>query len=157
VATALPLPKHADLPDLVVFHRDHPSDPVLTMQVPVNEARSSFETYLIRLDQEAHKGWFERLPGATELRDRLTYEMHVAYSPQTGHLQEMEDVDAVSYPQQAVAYARAMARPDLVGQGLEQRQAVERVAPPTISRLRDLLGGPEQRFARFYGRGGFAR
>jgi hypothetical protein len=154
MAQLIPLPKHSDLPSLVVFHREHPADPVFLMQVPTNEDRTEFETYLIKLESPDHVAWFDRLSRARDLRDKLSYEMHVAYCPQTGHLQEMADFDMPSATQMAVATARFFgARGTTMDEAVERRRRIERVAPAPVSRLREILGGPEQRLGRLYGGG----
>lgn len=148
MATAIPLPKYAALPNLVIFHREHPGEPILLMQVPTNEARSEFETYYVKLEVAEHKGWFDRLPNAKGLLDKLGYVMHVAFCPQTGYMQEMPDLDAPNDMAMAVGFARQMAGADPQQGAVERRRRIEAVAPMPISSLRQRLGGPEQRLYR---------
>lgn len=154
MAQAIPLPKHLDLPDLVIFHREHPSEPVLTMQVPTNEDRTEFETYLVKLEQGEHQAWMERLPHYRALMDKLGYEMHVAFCPRTGHFHAMADLDELNYTQLAIGCARQAAQANPLTSAVEKRRRLERSAPAPISQLRSFLAGPE----RHYGaRGGFGR
>ena len=104
MAKSIPLPKLDDLPQVVVFHRNHPAEQRLLLQVPTGAEEA--ETYIVRLDQTEHRLWLERLPNYKKLRDRLAYEMHVAFYPQHGGaVMTLEDPNELSWTQVAFASA----------------------------------------------------
>ena len=115
MSTLIPLPHVDQLPDVIVFHRDHPSAQRLMIQLPTGQDEA--ETYVIRLDQPKpepgaydprtdHKGWMQRLPNSQALMDLLSYEMHVAYYPNHGGaVMMLEDPDEVSWVRQAFEMA----------------------------------------------------
>jgi hypothetical protein len=143
VATKVPLPRYNALPELVIFHREHPAEPQVILQVPTNEDRTDSQTYIIRMDNEADVGWVEGLPNSRDLRDLLTMTMHVAYCPRTGHTAEIDDLDMPTRHQLMLAEARFFAQPaagtqlDRAGRTLRQMAAREN---SPISRLRYALG-----------------
>ena len=111
----IPLPRVEELPEVVLFHRQHPSDQRLLLHVPTGP--DGGETYIILLDQEApppghydprtdHKGWVKRLPNSQALLDRLSYDMHVSYYPHKGGtVMSLEDPDEIPWVQQALSLA----------------------------------------------------
>jgi hypothetical protein len=142
MATRVPLPRYNTLPELVIFHREHPADPQVIMAVP-NEDRTDAQTYVVRMDNESDIGWLEGLPASRDLRDLLTMEMHIAYCPRTGHTQPIEDLDQPTRHQLAIMEARYFAQP-AAGTQLDRsqrtlRQMAARENPP-MSRLRFALG-----------------
>lgn len=116
MAKQIPLPKIVDLPQVVVFHRNHPVEQQLLLHIPTGPETG--ETYIIRLDQPKpptgeydplrdHKGWVKRLPNSQALMDLLAYEMHVAYYPHKGGtVIALDDPDEVSWLRVAFALAR---------------------------------------------------
>ena len=116
MAKFIPLPNVVDLPDVVLFHKTHPRDQRLLLQVPTGP--DTAETYVIRLDQPSapageydprqdHKGWMRRLPNSQGLTDMLALEAHVAYYPQRGGVvMPLEDPDTIPWMTKVVALAR---------------------------------------------------
>jgi len=105
MAKSIPLPKLAELPEVVLFHRSHPSDQQLLLHVPIGGDVA--ETYPVRLDRTEHKQWMDRLPNSQALRDRLTYEMHVAYYPhKNGTVMNLVDPDELPWIRKVFATAR---------------------------------------------------
>ena len=104
MAKSIPLPKLEDLPEVVLFHRSHPSDQRILLHVPTGA--ESAETYPVRLNVTEHKQWFDRLPNSQTLKDRLSYEMHVCYYPhRNGTVMNLADPDEL--PWVRVAFAGA--------------------------------------------------
>lgn len=137
MAVQLPLPEPSGLPEQVLFHREHPSDPMLLLQVP-NPGATDSETYVIRLDNPKHNTWVERLKGSRWLRDLLQMEMHVVYEPATGRMQALRDLDEPPPFAQDVTEARRMAGKT---RGYDHYFTVRRRQVPAMSRLRmGLLG-----------------
>ena len=95
MAARVPLPAKADLPELVLFHRDHPSEPQVILQVP-NEDRTDSETFVIDLENQGHIAWLESLPCARELKDQFMLSQHVSYCPRTGFIRDIPDLDEPS-------------------------------------------------------------
>ena len=109
MAKSIPLPKLTDLPEVVVFHRNHPAEQRLLLHVPTSI--STGETYPVRLDVSEHKQWLNRLPNNKVLLDKLMYEMHVAYYPhKAGTVMPLTDPDEIPWVRQVFAAAS-------VGQG----------------------------------------
>jgi len=92
VAVQLPLPEPEGLPAEVLFHREHPADPVLLLQVP-NPGATDAETYVVRLDKPEHRTWMDGLKRARWLKDLLQMEMHVLYEPGTGYMEALRDLE----------------------------------------------------------------
>lgn len=136
MAARLPLPKHEKLPETVLFHRDHPSDPIIVLQIP-NEDASDSETYILRTDRADDMEWMDKLVRAGDLRDKLTMEMHVAHDVKSGFLTAIDDIDAPSFMARNLQTARAQASTSFA-QKIQQR--VQRRNVPT-SMLRRQLGG----------------
>ena len=138
----IPLPKHTELPEGVYFHPRLPGDSKqIILQVP-NEDRSDSETYLVNLDESAHKGWMEALSHSRQLLDLIAYAPHVAYCVTTGYAEELPDLDAPNVNQMRVALARQEADRSA---GMQQRfgGASRRSVPPP-SRFRQSLMGRGQ-------------
>ena len=108
MAVQLRLPEREGLPSVVIFHREHPADPMLVLQVP-NPGATDSETYRIRLDREADQAWVDGLKGSRYLQDMLSMEMHVAYEPATGAITPLPDLDAPHPMAETLAQARTMA------------------------------------------------
>src|ERR1700676_915312 len=109
MAARLPLPKHDSLPVTILFHRDHPRDPVIVLQVP-NADRTDSETYILRTDRADDMDWLDKLPGASSLRDQLTVEQHLAYDVKSGYTKALADLDAPTEMAQLVKNARDQAK-----------------------------------------------
>lgn len=137
MAARVPLPKRDALPEMVLFHRDHPQEPSVILQVP-NADRTEAATYVIRMDRETDVHWLENLPNARELRAALEIEQHIAYCARTGHLQAVEDLDAPTRAEIAFWYARHFGAPSDADRFFQQRA---RRVPPAPSTLRLMLGG----------------
>ena len=145
MAKFIPLPNYADLPEVVLFHRSHPSDQRLMLQVPTGP--ESAETYIIRLDQPSaepgkydprndHKGWIKRLPNSQALMDKLACDMHVAYYySHSGTVMTLEDPDQIPWMTQVIAMAHHTA-----GEGpyekMHQKRAL-RSKHPMVSAFRN--------------------
>ena len=132
MAVSLPLPDPIGLPKVVLFHREHPSEPILTLQVP-NPGATDSETYLVRLDREAHRRWMERLKEHRRLMDLLTMEMHVAYEPGDGSVRPLADLDE---PGPFVEQFREARRQASRAMGLQRHIHMRRRRVPAISRFR---------------------
>lgn len=137
MAVKLRLPEIEGLPPVVVFHREHPADPMLILQVPSPGATDS-ETYRIRLDRAEDRAWMERLKGSRFLQDMLMMEMHVAYEPGTGAITPLPDEDAPSFVEEVLGHARQMA-----GMEVARREQMQRRVRslPAMSRHRMRLLG----------------
>ena len=121
MATLVPLPAVSELPKVVVFHRQHPNEPVLVVQVPTGDTEE-FETYRLRMDQPDHKRWLAALPNARDLTYKLTYEAHLAYFPHDGGMcTRLEDVEAPSGLQRVIAQMRSGATPEKVDTQFRRR------------------------------------
>lgn len=140
MAKRLPLPHRNDLPEMVLFHREHPSEPMVILQVP-NEGRTDSETYVIDLEDSTHRMWVEDLPNSRELRDKMSVAQHIAFSPRTGHVQEVEDLDQIG--EMAMMFADARSRAAAVRTPVFERLAIRRRTRdlPGVSLLRQMLGG----------------
>jgi hypothetical protein len=138
----LPLPKHEELPEVVLFHRTSPGDPRLLLQVPTGAEEA--ETYVVRLDRIEHKQWFDRLLNSRALTDRLAYEMHVAYYPtRNGTVMTLEDPDEIPWVCQVLAAARMQHNSQLGGY-FNQRNARKRALPaPALKRALSARGGAQ--------------
>jgi hypothetical protein len=134
MAARLPLPKHDALPSTVIFHRDHPRDERIVLQIP-NEARTDSQTYVLRTDRTEDMDWIEKLIGASALRDKLTMEKHVAYDTKSGFTQAIDDLDQPTWIEQNLRAARAQAQSTPFMQRLH-----------TAARGRDLPVPPLRRF-----------
>jgi hypothetical protein len=126
----IPLPKLVDLPEVVLFHHEHPSDRRLLLQVPTGP--DDGETYIVRLDETEHRLWFERLPNYKALRDRLSYEMHVAFYPQSGTVMTLEDPDEVHWVQQAFAAAHQTTQNPISGMFARRSLRRNRIPRPQL-------------------------
>jgi hypothetical protein len=135
MATLVPLPHVDELPKVVIFHREHPSEPMLIMQVPTSDTEE-FETFRLRLDNADHKQWLAKLPGARDLSYKLTFEQHLAYFPHDdGTTMRLENPDEPSYLQKVIAQMRTMpSKAKTDAEFLRRRQR-----KPGVSRLRQAL------------------
>lgn len=134
----IPLPKLADLPEVVLFHCTHPADPRLTLQVPTGTEDA--ETYVVRMNDSDHKQWIERLPNSLALRDRLSIEKHVAYYPhRNGTVMTLEDPYEIPWVAKAFAVARAQRSSPLEGFFNRRRMRNRTLPAPTLKRA--LRGG----------------
>lgn len=141
MASRVPLPKYSVLPQRILFHRDHPADPQVILQIP-NEDETDSETYRLDLERGEDLAWLEGLQRSRELRDLLTMEQHVSYAPATGISEAIADLDTPNEMELAIAEARAASRPEPVLEKLmRSREAVNRPAP-LMSRFRQFLLGP---------------
>jgi len=138
----LPLPKSADLPEVVVFHRSDPSDQRLMLQVPTGTEES--ETYLVRLDKSEHRQWVGRLTNSQALMDRLSFEMHVAYYPhRNGTVMTLEDPYEIPWLAKVLAHARAQQSSPMAGY-FSKRQMRQRTLPvPALKRALGARGGAQ--------------
>ncbi len=137
MAVQLKLPDPAGLPHVVLFHREHPADPILILQVPDPGAEES-ETYLIRLDRPAHRTWMLGLGNGGRLLDMLQMEMHVAYSPGDGGMRPLRDLDEPPPLAQTFDEARKMATHSAMRERFMRRPST---LPPAMSRFRMRLMG----------------
>lgn len=138
MAKSIPLPKLEDLPEVVVFHRSHPSDRQLLLHVPTSQ--STGETYPVRLDIIEHKQWVDRLPNSQALRDRMTYDMHIAYYPhKCGTIMSLEDPDEIPWIRQAFGMARVARRESRVDSYFNSRNFKRKMMP--MSNIRQSLRG----------------
>ena len=140
----LPLPVISTLPEVVLFHRDHPTDPRVTLQIP-NRFKTDGESYIVRLDQADDKHWMDCLPNSAQLLYTLTMEQHVAYYPATGHQQIIPDLDAPTPVEAAVAEARQLNSRSPVDDRMEARKRLPPRRHMPLGRfmtpLRRMLGG----------------
>jgi len=135
MAKLVPLPPVSELPKVVIFHRAHPSEPVLVMQVPTGDT-DDFQTYRLRMDNTEHKRWLSRLPDARNLTYKLTCELHLAYFPHDGgQCLPMEDAEEPSRLMRVMADMRSKPSPEKVSTMFRRR----RQRTPGISRLRQHL------------------
>ena len=106
MARIIPLPEYVNLPGGVYFHRSHPSDPELVLQVP-DAAKQDSETYIVDLTNPTQRAWLDGLKNSRELLNLLSWAPHVAYATTTGYVQEMMDLDAIGRVPKLVADMRA--------------------------------------------------
>jgi hypothetical protein len=152
MAKAVPLPRQDALPEGVIFHREHPAEPRLVLQIP-NAQLNDSETYVVKLDDPTHKAWFEALKNHSDLSYQLGMDMHVAFCPRTGHVQPLKDVDEPSPMAFAMAMAHyfgAPAKADPAKVYFQRKDAEARMASTQaraagfsgpVSALRRILGG----------------
>ena len=150
MATRIPLPRLASLPEWVLLHHEDPRDPTIILQVP-NADRTDGATYIIRLDREGDVGWLEGWPNYRELRGKLDLEPHLAVNTRNGHIDVIADLDAPGPWAEALQRARiegSHAAPGLMERLFARRR--NRIAPtvaPThlramlMGRGRNTLGG----------------
>jgi hypothetical protein len=137
MATRVPLPAVGALPEMVLFHRDNPAEPIIVLQVP-NADRTDSETYVLDLEHSDHAMWLDGLPFSRALKDALMLAPHIAYCPRTGHHSEVADLDEPSLAALAIMDARQQAGGSSpVFEKFFARRAS--IAPP-VSRLRVALG-----------------
>ncbi len=125
---------------MILFHRDHPAEPRVVLQVP-NEDRTDAETYVLSMDRPADVAWLNHLPRARELKDALMVSQHVAMDPTTGHLQEIADLDEPTLIEQVIHDARTQAAPRRPTQdraAAAKRRSRQHVPP--VSPFRRYLG-----------------
>jgi|CXWL01.1.fsa_nt_gi hypothetical protein len=139
MAVRVPLPRYADLPKVVLFHRAHPTDPTVILQLP-NEDRTDSETYRLDLEREGDRGWIEGLPGGRDVLYKLTMEMHIAYEPATGGMRAIADLDEPTMRQQEIALARLEASRTANGAQRSTLRSRRHVPPPSTFRLGLMLG-----------------
>jgi hypothetical protein len=131
----VPLPRYETLPIGVYFHREHPSDNQVILQIP-NAERTNSETHMLDLQNQTHKSWVDGLTNSRQLLCVLKFAKHVAYKPSTGHCEEMPDLDAESYGAQLVTEARSEAqRRSFVDQLMMRRHNRSFVVPPFMQSL----------------------
>jgi hypothetical protein len=122
MSVRVPLPACCDLPVGVYFHREHPSDKRIVLQIP-NTDRTASETHAIDLDNHEHKKWMADLKNSHQLSSMLEYASHVAYDTKTGYCVTMVDLDAPSRGAELLAGARRSAGgKSLVDQMLVRRE-----------------------------------
>lgn len=137
MARQIPLPAYDTLPEGVYFHREHPADPELILQIP-DAGREDFQTYPIDLDDSVHLNWIKGLKNSRSLRNTLSWARHVAYAPETGHFQEMPDLDTPSESMKMFTQARREASQQAV---VARQFALRQRAVPRTSSLRKSLMG----------------
>jgi len=108
MASQLLLPDPVGLPPTVMFHREHPSEPIVVLQVPVPGATDA-ETYMVRLDRAEHRTWLEGLKESRRLKDLLQMEQHILYEPGTGYSVGVPDLDRPGPFQESFNTARRQA------------------------------------------------
>lgn len=133
----LRLPDVGGLPEVVIFHREDPTDLLLVLQVP-NPGATDSETYRIRLDKERDRAWMRGLKNSRHLQHMLKMEMHIAYEPTTGTITALPDADAVSPLVETFHLARAEAA---YRNGREESFRRRTQQPPAMSRHRMRLMG----------------
>jgi len=137
MATVVPLPACAALPKVVIFHREHPAEPLIVMQVPTGDTEE-FETYRIRLDMPEHREWMKHLPNARNLSYQLTCESHLVYFPHNeGTVLPLDDADDLPILREAIAQMRGAPNPQRSDDWFNRR----RRTVPGISKLRLSLAG----------------
>lgn len=135
----IPLPKYSELPEGVYFHREDSLDRRLILQVP-DADRADSQTYVVDLDDSAHKGWVEGLRNSRQLLAILEYAQHVAYVVTTGYIEEIPDLDEPSAVQKIVSQARR----DAGRHQATQRRFAGRSTVPEMSAFRQALMGRER-------------
>lgn len=136
----LELPKIGDLPKMILFHRDHPADPRVVLQIP-NEDRTDAETYVLSMERPSDVVWLNALPRARELKDKLMVAQHIAMDTTTGYIQEIEDLDALTTVEEIIREARLKGAPRAATQdriAATKRRARQHVPP--VSPFRRYLG-----------------
>ena len=136
----LELPTKDKLPKMVLFHRTHPSEPRVVLQIP-NEDRTDAETYVIRMDRPSDVVWLESLPRARAVKDALMVEQHFALDTNTGHIQPIGDLDALSPVEKVIREARTKGAPRRSDQdriAVRRRRSKNHVPP--VSAFRRYLG-----------------
>ena len=133
----LRLPEVSSLPQVVIFHREDPTDPMLILQVP-NPAVDDSETYRIYLDRPKHSTWMRRLKNSRHLFHMLKMEMHIAYEPATGTITPLPDADALAPRAETFHLARAEAAQRVGREAAHQRRTKQ---TPAMSRHRMRLMG----------------
>jgi len=136
----LPLPKVGDLPVLILFHREHPTDPRLILQIP-NDDFTQSETHIIRMDIPEQAAWLGHLPRARDLKCALKMSKHIKFYTDTGFIQEMPDLDEPSRIEAEVARARSIGAMGHGPQRDRAQVAQRRRATVPVSALRRYLGG----------------
>lgn len=137
MAKIIPLPAFSALPKVVIFHREHPAEPLIVMQVPTGDSEE-FETYRIRLDRAEHKEWMRHLPNARNLSYKLTCEAHLVYFPHDeGTVLPLDDAEDLPVLREAIAKMRSAPNPQRTDNWFSRR----RRTVPGISRLRLSLSG----------------
>jgi len=137
MAYEVPLPAPRTLPEGVLLHREHPADLEVVLQVP-NAERSDFETYIIDMEDPAHRAWLDGLKNSRMLKDMLAWAKHVAYMPHTGHYQEMPDLDKPNQMMMLFNQARQQASRE---RSIERMFIMRKRRVPPVSRLRRALSG----------------
>ncbi len=123
-----------------MFHRDHPTDPRVVLQVP-NEDRTDAATYIIRMDVPEQAVWLDHLPRCNFLKESLSAAQHIRFDTETGDITEIEDIDAPTPVELAVRKGRTL---EEVRRGpMRQRQAMlnRRRVPMPESHIRQMLRG----------------
>lgn len=137
MATLVPLPAYSALPKVVIFHRAHPSEPLIVMQVPTGDSEE-FETYRVRLDRPEHKRWMGHLPNARNLSYQLTCESHLVYFPHNeGTVLPLDDAEDLPLLREAIAKMRGAPNPQRTDAWFTKRRRVV----PGVSKLRLALAG----------------
>lgn len=136
----VPLPKYTALPSAVLFHRKHPADPQIILQIPNEDRTGTLASHVLYTDREGDYAWLANLLNGRALLDKLKGELHVAYYPADGHIQAIKDLDMPGEFASVVADARTLARsPFFDRQHSMARRARVNIAP--VSSLRRWLGG----------------
>jgi hypothetical protein len=137
MGTVIPLPAYSALPKVVIFHREHPSEPLIVMQVPTGDSEA-FETYRIRLDRAEHKEWMRHLPNARNLSYQLTCESHLVYFPHdSGTVLPLDDAEDLPVLRAVIAKMRNAQNPQTTDAWFTKRRRMV----PGISKLRRNLAG----------------
>lgn len=140
MAQRVPLPKYTALPECVLFHREHPADPQIVLQIPNADKTATLATHVLYLDRETDAAWMEHLTNGRALLDQLKMERHVAYYFKTGHFTAVPDLDEPGEIAMAIAWARVQAQPSPF---FDRQLSDARRAPvnlPGVSPLRRWLG-----------------
>jgi len=140
MAKRLPLPKVGDLPKVVLFHRDHPTDPRVVLQVP-NDDFTASETYLIRMDLQEHLAWFIHLPRERDLKESLSAAQHIRFDTRTGDIEEIPDIDEPTPLQRFVAKGRRQRQLQEASAGVPRFSFMRRKRPIPSSPFRQYLEG----------------
>lgn len=136
----LELPKIGDLPKVVLFHREHPAEPHVVLQIP-NEDRTDAETYVLRMDRPSDLVWLKALPRARIVLDELSVSQHFALDTETGAIQEIRDLDEMRPAEKVIRQARLEGAPRRYDR--DRKASVARRSPqhlPPVSPLRRYLG-----------------
>ena len=138
--TRIRLPNYDSLPAGVYFHQEDPGERRIVLQVP-NEDRSDSETYIVDLDDTINKSWIEGLPNSRNLLTALGWALHIAYSPRTGHFEEMSDLDMPTDASMNIARARKGAASQQAATRLYTDRRRRNVLPPSALRQSLSRGG----------------